>query len=55
MTQIVDNDDSVSEELRSHQDEIGELYDADPTCWHVLDEKCWSGVKCLKCGGWFCH
>jgi hypothetical protein len=32
-----------------------ELYDADPTCDHVLDPNCWSGIRCLKCGGWFCY
>ena len=43
-----------AEELRKHQEEIGELFDADPNCWHVLDPECYSGIKCTKCNGWFC-
>lgn len=31
-----------------------ELWNADPNCDHVLDPNCWSGVKCLKCRGWYC-
>jgi DNA-directed RNA polymerase subunit RPC12/RpoP len=30
------------------------LYGADPNCDHVLDPWCTSGIKCLKCGGWYC-
>ncbi len=41
--------------LKKHQEKIGTLYDADPNCWHVLDPKCMSGVRCTKCPGWFCH
>jgi hypothetical protein len=33
----------------------GQLFDADPTCKHVLDELHWDGIKCKKCGGWFCY
>ena len=32
----------------------GELWDSDPECKHVLDEECYSGIKCMKCGGWYC-
>ena len=32
----------------------GELYDADPDCVHEEDKSCRSGVRCAKCGGWFC-
>jgi hypothetical protein len=32
----------------------GELWDADPQCKHVLDEECHSGIRCIKCGGWYC-
>ncbi len=32
----------------------GELYNADPNCKHVLDPN-YSGVRCLKCSGWFCY
>lgn len=31
-----------------------ELHDADPKCCHELDPECLSGIKCKKCGGWFC-
>lgn len=44
----------TKEELAEHQKKIGELWDADGNCWHELDEKCYSGVKCKKCGGWMC-
>ena len=30
------------------------LYDADPNCVHEIIEK-WSGIKCKKCGGWYCE
>lgn len=30
-----------------------ELWDADPNCDHDI-EVLWIGVKCKKCGGWFC-
>ena len=29
------------------------LYDADPDCIHDIIPQ-WSGVKCIKCGGWYC-
>ena len=32
----------------------GDLWDADPDCLHILDPSCYSGIKCLKCGGWYC-
>ena len=31
-----------------------DLWDADPNCEHELDPKCYSGVRCLKCSGWYC-
>ena len=40
--------------LEEHQENIGELYDADPNCWHELDENCLNGERCKICGGWFC-
>jgi hypothetical protein len=30
------------------------LYDADDECEHEYDDR-YSGVKCIKCGGWFCY
>lgn len=31
-----------------------ELYNAKPECQHDMVEV-WSGVKCTKCNGWYCH
>lgn len=31
----------------------GLLYDADPKCHHEV-VALWSGVRCHKCGGWYC-
>ena len=31
-----------------------DLWDADPNCDHELDPNCYSGVRCLKCSGWYC-
>ena len=31
-----------------------ELWDADPKCKHKV-VTLWSGVKCTKCGGWYCY
>jgi hypothetical protein len=33
---------------------LGFLYDSDPNCNHELDPSCYSGIKCLKCNGWYC-
>lgn len=30
------------------------LYNADPKCDHQIKSK-WSGIECVKCGGWFCY
>jgi len=31
------------------------LYDALPSCDHkIVDGDNWSGIKCAKCGGWYC-
>lgn len=29
------------------------LYGADPNCVHEIEAQC-SGIKCVKCGGWYC-
>lgn len=39
--------------LKRHQKRVGTLFDADLYCWHELDNRL-SGIKCKKCGGWFC-
>jgi hypothetical protein len=31
-----------------------ELHDSDPDCDHEIVEQ-WSGIKCTKCNGWYCH
>ena len=33
----------------------GELYNADPNCEHNVVAQLSGGVKCTKCGGWFCY
>ena len=33
----------------------GELYNADPNCEHNVVPQLSGGVKCTKCGGWFCY
>ena len=31
------------------------LYNALPSCEHkIVDGDNWSGIKCAKCGGWYC-
>ncbi len=37
------------------EDRMIELHDADENCSHVFDPTCMSGIKCTKCGGWFCY
>lgn len=32
-----------------------ELWDADPNCEHEITYPPGGGVKCVKCGGWFCY
>ena len=29
------------------------LFNADPDCKHYIEVQ-WSGVKCIKCDGWYC-
>ena len=29
------------------------LYDAIPSCKHQIQAQ-WSGIKCVRCGGWYC-
>lgn len=31
----------------------GRLYNADPDCRHYV-VGLWSGVKCVRCNGWYC-
>ena len=31
-----------------------ELWDANPNCKHKIINASGGGVKCIKCGGWFC-
>lgn len=31
------------------------LYHADPNCHHDIRPQLAGGVKCVKCGGWFCY
>lgn len=36
------------------QSHFHELYDADPECRHNIKCASGGGIKCTKCGGWFC-
>lgn len=36
-----------------NSDEEHILYCADPNCDHEIQAQ-WSGIKCIKCGGWYC-
>lgn len=38
----------------AHADQY-ELWDADPNCVHDEQPQSGGGVKCSKCGGWFCY
>jgi len=31
-----------------------ELWEADPDCKHNIADDPGGGIKCIKCGGWFC-
>lgn len=57
--------DEFDEALKEHEDgslskafqdawKDGDLWDGDPDCDHEIEDK-WSGVKCKKCGAWFCY
>lgn len=50
----VNNSIKVQKTLEENNKEIGELYDADPHCYHELDENCFSGIRCKHCEGWYC-
>lgn len=39
--------------LPSLEKEKEELWDGDPNCKHNIISL-WNGVKCTKCGGWYC-
>ena len=45
------------EDEEPEEDSFGyELFDADPTCNHVIiSGSSYSGVRCAKCRGWFCY
>lgn len=32
-----------------------DLYDGDDDCKHEEAKDCFSGIKCKKCGGWYCY
>lgn len=45
-----EEDDFDYESLRNTN-----LYNADPNCKHNIAPQLSGGVKCTKCGGWFCY
>lgn len=34
---------------------FNELYNADENCKHEIIHASGGGIKCIKCGGWFCY
>jgi len=47
------NEDRTCKKCGTHTDDT-DLFDGDPDCKHENDE-CSSGVRCVKCDGWFCY
>ena len=47
------NCESQEEEYESLRNT--KLYKADPNCNHNIVPQLNGGVKCTKCGGWFCY
>jgi len=45
----------ISDAVKQHQKLVQELYDGNPSCQHEFETNSFSGVKCKKCGGWFCY
>ena len=50
------NCESQEEEyVEDYKDNLEYLYNADPNCNHNIVPQLSGGVKCTKCGGWFCY
>lgn len=43
------------EQFEEDISDMNTLWDADPNCEHVEEAQSGGGVKCIKCGGWFCY
>lgn len=54
-TEDVPKCENYKELLKKHQEKFGDLWDADENCWHEEDPNCFSGIRCIKCKGWFCY
>lgn len=59
---LVTEDDSAAKsefptfrEVVANEDREQPLYDADPNCMHEIVDAPGGGVRCEKCGGWFCY
>jgi hypothetical protein len=44
----------MGDEIKENVSELDELWDADTECDHDIQAQPRGGVKCNKCGGWFC-
>lgn len=44
---------SINFNLPPEHEKHHTLYNADPNCTHRVEAQ-WSGVKCVKCNGWYC-
>jgi hypothetical protein len=41
--------------LKKWQEDFGELWNADPNCFHEEDTtNMGGGIKCKHCSGWYC-
>jgi hypothetical protein len=47
------NNSVYGDELEGYT-ERNKLYNADPNCKHEVYGASGGGVKCIKCGGWYC-
>lgn len=54
MEQMIIDLPNDEDQLIKHQEEIGELWQADPKCWHEIESGPGGGIVCTKCNGWFC-
>jgi hypothetical protein len=41
--------------VTKHNKDEEELWNADPNCKHKIVNANGGGIRCIKCGGWFCY
>lgn len=47
--------ENTNDKLDDVENEEDELWNADPNCKHRIECASGGGVRCVKCGGWFCY